>query len=114
MKNISVRINNLVIKDKKISLKRGGPYYFIRQIPTKIDGKEKVGLEYQISQRNKKRVTVELIEAVYSFRIQNGRIPERFELIETFNSELKSRPCNYSVAKFIVEQLVKQDEKNNC
>jgi hypothetical protein len=113
MKNLSERISNLFILDKKISLKRGGPYYFIREVSTKIDGKEKDAFEYQISERNKKRVTLELIEAGYNFRNQNGRILVRSELKETFNSELKSRPCNYSVAKFIVEQLVEEDEENN-
>jgi hypothetical protein len=108
MNNLPERINHLFDKDKTISLKRGGPYFYIGEAPTKINGKEfLVAFEYQISEKNKKRVTLELIESIYNFNIQNGRIQERFELNETFKGELKSRPCNYSVAKFIVEQLIK-------
>jgi hypothetical protein len=110
MKNLSVWVNQLFNKDKKISLKRGGPYYYLRTVPTKIDGKEKDAFEYKISEKNKKRVTLQLIDSIYNFYNQNGRIQERFELNESFQAELKSRPCNYSVAKFIVEQLIKDDK----
>ena len=109
MSHLSKRISDLFIKDKKISLRRGGPYYFIRQIPTKIEGKEKGAFEYEISDKNKKRVTLELIETIYIFHNQNGRIQERFEINDAFKVEIKSRPCNYSVAKFIVEQLIQED-----
>jgi hypothetical protein len=114
MNNLSERINNLFIIDQKISLKRGGPYYYLRRVSTKINGKElKDSIEYRISDKNKKRVTLELIESIYNSYNQNGIIQERFELNESFKAELKSRPCNYSVAKFIVEQLIKEDEKNH-
>jgi hypothetical protein len=111
MKNLKERIHNLFINDKTISLKRGGPYFYIGVVPTKINGKEfLVAFEYKISEKNKKRVTLDLIESIYNFFKQNGRIQERFELNKTFKAELKSRPCNYSVAKFIVEQLIKDDK----
>jgi hypothetical protein len=114
MKNLSEKIKNLFTRDKKISLKKGGPYFYIGEAPTKINGKApKIAFEYQISEKNKKRVTLELIESIYNSFNQNGRIQERFELNKTFKAELKSRPCNYSVAKFIVEQIIKDDEKNN-
>jgi hypothetical protein len=111
MENLLSRINKLFIKDKTISLKRGGPYFYIGEAPTKINGKvNEVAFEYKISGKNKKRVTLDLIESIYNFFKQNGRIQERFELNETLKKELKSRPCNYSVAKFIVEQLIKEDK----
>ena len=112
MSNLSERINHLFDKDKTISLKRGGPYYYLRIVPTKINGKEKVAFEYNISAKNRKRVTIELIQSIYNFYNQNGRILERFELNESFKAELKSRPCNYSVAKFIVEKLLLEDSRN--
>ncbi len=112
MNNLHRRINQLIVIDNKIDLKRGGPYFLIRGIPTKIDGKEKDAFEYKISEKNKKRVTLELIESIYNSYNQNGRIKERFELNESFQAELKSRPCNYSVAKFIVEQLLLEDSRN--
>jgi hypothetical protein len=111
MENLKERINILFLKDKKISLERVGPYFYIGEKPTKINSKEsQVAFEYKISEKNKKRVTLDLIESIYNFFKQNGRIQERFELNETLKKELKSRPCNYSVAKFIVEQLIKDDK----
>jgi hypothetical protein len=111
MISLSEKIKNLFIKDTTISLKRGGPYFYIGEAPTKINGKVyEVAFEYKLSEKNKKRVTLELIESIYNFNIQNGRMQERFELNETFQAELKSRPCNYSVAKFIVEHLIQEDK----
>jgi hypothetical protein len=111
MRNLTNRINNLFLKDKTISLKRGRPYFYIGEKPTKINSKEsKVAFEYKISEKNKKRVTLQLIDSMHNFYNQNGRIQERFELNETFKAELKSRPCNYSVAKFIVEKLIQEDK----
>jgi hypothetical protein len=110
MKDLNNKINNLFKIDKTISLKRGGPYYYLRGVPTKINGKEhQDSIEYNISAKNRKRVTIELIQSIYNFYNQNGRILERFELNESFKAELKSRPCNYSVAKFIVEKLIQED-----
>jgi hypothetical protein len=110
MISLTEKIKNLFNKDTTISLKRGGPYFYIGEAPTKINGKVyEVAFEYKLSEKNKKRVTRQLIDSIYNFYKQNGRIPERLELKETFNSELKSRPCNYSVAKFIVEQLIIED-----
>jgi hypothetical protein len=110
MGNLSSRINKIFIKDKAIYLKRGGPYFYIGEKPTNINGKEsRDAFEYKISDKNKKRVTLRLIESIYNFYIQNGRIQEIFELNESFKAELKSRPCNYSVAKFIIEKLIQED-----
>lgn len=110
MSNLSKRINDLFKIDKTISLKRGGPYFYIGEEPTKINGKEyPFSFEYKISDKNKKRVTLELIVSIYHFYNKNGRIPKRFEINEANKLELKSRPCNYSVAKFIVEKLIQED-----
>ena len=98
MSYLSKRINNLFKIDKTISLKRGGPYFYIGEEPTKINGKEyPFSFEYKISEKNKKRVTLELIVSIYHFYNEANKL------------ELKSRPCNYSVAKFIVEKLIQED-----
>lgn len=113
MKKLSDRIARLFGNSKKIILQKGGPYYFVKNSPTKID-KEifEFAIEYQISEKNKKRVTINLIDCLYKNYQQNGKFLERNELKETFKIELKSRPCNYSVAKFIVNQLINEDQLN--
>ena len=113
MKDLSNRINRLFGNSKKITLQKGGPYYFIKNCSTKID-KEifEFAIEYQISEKNKKRVTINLIDFIYKNYQKNGKFPERKELTEPFITELKSRPCNYSVAKFIVNQLIVDDNLN--
>jgi hypothetical protein len=113
MKDLSNRIKRLFGNSKKITLKKGGPYYFINNCSTKID-KEifEFAIEYQISEKNKKRVTIDLIDCLYKNYQKNGKFLERYELKDPFKIELKSRPCNYSVAKFIVNQLIEDDNLN--
>jgi hypothetical protein len=113
MEQLADRIGNLFEGSSKITLQRGGPYNYLKQVSTKINGSYfKPAIEYQISEKNKKRVTIDLIENLYKHYKQNGKFLERNELKETFKTELKSRPCNYSVAKFIVNQLIKEDHLN--
>jgi hypothetical protein len=107
MKDLSNRINRLFGNTKKITLQKGGPYYFINNCSTKIDKEI-----FKFAIENKKRVTINLIDFIYKNYQKNGKFPERKELTEPFITELKSRPCNYSVAKFIVNQLIEDDNLN--
>jgi hypothetical protein len=80
------------------------PNYFLAEVRTDIIRKEpQAPFEYKISKKNKKRFTLGLIESIYNFHNQYGRVQEKFEIIESFKVKPKSRPCNYSVAKFIFE-----------
>ncbi len=113
MNQLEVRIENLFKKSEIITLTNGGPYKFIKLTSTKINGKVvESAFEYQISEKNKKRVTIDLIDCLYKNYQKNGKFLQRHELKDPFKIELKSRPCNYSVAKFIVNQLIEEDNLN--
>jgi hypothetical protein len=113
MIQLSDRIEKLFKISQEITLKKGGPYEFIKQCPTKIGGQPyEFAFEYQISEKNKRRVTLDLIGFLYILYQKNGKFIQRNELLEPFITELKSRPCNYSVAKFIVNQLIKEHQLN--
>jgi hypothetical protein len=93
------QLAQLLINDPIIPLLQGGNYKFIQVSSTKINGVTfENSIHYRISDTNSKRVTFELIRAVYDLYLLNNVLPTRAEMMLLFPFELCSRPCNYSVA----------------
>lgn len=90
-----------------IILSKGGPYRFLEIKSTNINGSTfQRAIHYHISDRNSKRVTFELIEAVGNYFQRNGHLPSRSEMTELFAFEVSSRPCNFSVACSIAQRFI--------
>ncbi len=90
-----------------LPLQRGGTYEFIAKSSTKINGESfNQAIHYRISDSNSKRVTFELIRAVYDFYLLNKAFPTKAAMMPLFPLELCSRPCNYSVAIAIVTRFI--------
>ena len=105
--NFDVVINSL-IDDPQIPLIRGGFYTFIQATDTRINGKLiKKAIHYRISGTNSKRVTYNLISSMCDHYQIHGTFPSKKILNHTHLYELKSRPCNYSVACGIVARFIK-------
>jgi hypothetical protein len=93
--------------DPILTLLHGSQYKFISKASTRIDSKTfDYAIHYRISNTNSKRVTFELIRAVYDFYLLNKAFSTRAELMQLFPDELRSRPCNYSVALSIVRRFI--------
>lgn len=108
MNDLHLQIDNLFQKNKVILLERGGPFRYVKMASTKINGiVYKHAFEYEISKKNKKRITLLFIEYLFDHYKREKRILNRNEMIIPFEKELHSRPCNYSVAKYIVKQLIR-------
>jgi hypothetical protein len=90
-----------------LPLLQGGNYTFVDLSSTKINGITfKNAIHYRISETNSKRVTFELIRAVYDLYILNNTFPTRAEMMSLFPHELCARPCNHSVACPIVSRFI--------
>jgi hypothetical protein len=95
--------------NRNIILTRGRSYQFIGQCTTIVAGQlYPIAFQYQISDNNKKRVTIQFIAHMYERVLTTGILPTRQEMKLNFFNEYKSRPCNYSVSKSIVESLLAQ------
>jgi hypothetical protein len=100
-------INQTLNNDPILPLLQGGNYTFIEPSSTRINGITfENAIHYRISDTNSKRVTFELIRAVYDFHLSNNAFPTRAESMQLFPDELRSRPCNYSVAVSIVRRFI--------
>lgn len=100
-------INQTLNNDPILPLIQGGNYTFIESSSTRINGITFTNaIHYRISDTNSKRVTFELIRAVYDFHLLNNAFPTRAELMQLFTDEIRSRPCNYSVAVSIVRRFI--------
>jgi hypothetical protein len=94
--------------DPILTLLHGGQYEFITRSSTNINGRVIANaIHYRISDTNSKRVTFELIRAVYDFYLLNNVFPTRAESMKLYPLELGPRPCNYSVALAIVSRFIK-------
>jgi len=89
-----------------IPLENGNSYTYLGPTTTKINGKEFRAFLYEISPNNQKRVTVDFIYSLYLRTLSKGNIPTRSEMFTLFPFELCSRPCNYTVALFIVRRIL--------
>ncbi len=110
MEKLNNRILDLLNPSEQIPLSNGKFYTYLNSIPTRI-GQDyfPFAFEYKISAKNKKRVTLNLVNSIYQHYLIHGALPIKKDLIAQYPSELCSRPCNYTVAIFIVQKLIKDD-----
>lgn len=92
--------------NRSIFLDNSNTYVYLQEFSTRVNGVYfPRAFEYEISKTNKKRITIEYIHYLYKHWIETGRLLNRGEMLEVFPHEQCSRPCNYTVAKFIVGKL---------
>ncbi|WP_291102690.1 MULTISPECIES: hypothetical protein [unclassified Flavobacterium] len=90
-----------------IHLARQGHFYtYIGVSTTKINGKEFKSITYRISPTNQKRVTKQLIEETYRYFRIHKKFPDISWYRIKFPDEIKSRPCNKSVAKGLMTTII--------
>jgi hypothetical protein len=110
MQSFNNIVSQLIQIDQRIPLSNGNFYRVIGPTTTRINGQIfPFAIEYEISPSNHKRVTIELIHSIYQRFQQNRMMPTRAAMFLLFPFELCSRPCNYTVAVFIVQQLLQED-----
>ena len=112
MENLYRRIQILLQGINQIPLQNGNFYEYLGPVTTTINGSRFPAFLYQISSNNQKRVSINLIHSMYEQTLRTGNIPERAEMFPLFPFELCSRPCNHTVAAFVVEQLLLDDNLN--
>jgi hypothetical protein len=112
MEDLYQRIQNLLRVHQQIPLQNGNAYQYLGPVTTTINGNRFPAFLYEISPNNQKRVSINLIHSMYEQTLRTGNIPERAEMFPLFPFELCSRPCNYTVAAFVVEQLLLDDNRN--
>ncbi len=104
------RISGLLGRDEQIPLRNRNVYTYLNTASTRINGEPfPFAFEYRISGQNTKRVTVNLIHSMYEHHLAHGVIPSKGEMCAQFPFELCSRPCNYTVAVYIVQKLINDD-----
>lgn len=107
MENILEVINQLFIDDKTIQLKSDKySYQYIGISTTKIKGRQFNSISYKISDSNSKRVTKELLISVLNYYNENNKFPHTYWYKNKFEFEIKSRPCNKSVAENIIARII--------
>lgn len=110
MEKLNNRILDLIKPSELIPLNNGKFYTYLNSIPTRIDQEYfPFAFEYKISTKNKKRVTLNLINSIYQHYLIHGVILSKKEIFAQYPLELCARPCNYSVAIFIVQKLITED-----
>jgi len=112
MEDLYQRIQNLLQVHQQIPLENGNFYEYLGPVTTTINGSRFPAFLYQISSNNQKRVSINLIHSMYEQTLRTENIPERAVMFPLFPFELCSRPCNYTVAAFVVEQLLLDDNRN--
>ena len=112
MEDLYRRIVTLLQGVTQIPLQNENFYLYLGPVTTTINGNRFPAFLYEISPNNQKRVSINLIHSMYEQTLRTGNIPERAEMFPLFPFELCSRPCNYTVAVFVVEQLISADLRN--
>ena len=111
MENIFESIITHYKENDLIPLERQGhSYTYIGVSTTKINGKEFKSITYKISPTNKKRVTKKLIEETYKYFKIHKEFPDIGWYRREFPDEIKSRPCNKSVAKGLIMTIINTKE----
>jgi hypothetical protein len=110
MESLFNRVVNLLVNNEQIPLRNRNFYTYLNTATTRINGiLFPLAFEYRISRENTKRVTINLICAMYQHHIDHGVMPSKGEMCAQFPFELCSRPCNYTVAVYIVQKLIHYD-----
>ena len=112
MEDFYKRIQNVFQVHKQIPLQNGNFYEYLGPVTTTLKGNKFPAFLYQISPNNQKRVSINLIYSMYEQTLITGNIPKRAEICILFPYELSSRKCNYTVAVFIIQQLLLEDRRN--
>jgi hypothetical protein len=113
MRALSTRIDRIISAIQQIPIRNGNAYRYIGPSTTRVNGVlNEFAFEYEISHQNHKRVTIGLINTMYEQIQRTGIMPTKAEMFVIFPFELCSRPCNYTVAAFIVNQLLIDDRIN--
>lgn len=108
MENLLDLIVQNLKENEKIPLKNGNSYTFLRKAATKINKKNfEHAFEYQISPKNKKKVTLEFIAFMKEYHDKLNQFPDKSLMLENFTHEICNRPCNITVAKYIILKLKK-------
>lgn len=108
MENLLDQIVENLKENEKIPLKNGNSYTFLRKTATIINKKIfENSFEYQISEKNKKKVTLEFIAFMKEFYDKHGEFPDKSLMLENFSHETCNRPCNITVAKYIILKIKK-------
>jgi hypothetical protein len=103
MENLLDLIVENLKENEKIPLKNGNFYTFLRKTGTKINKKNfQNAFEYQISSKNKKKVTLEFIAFMKEYHDKYNQFPDKSLMLENFSHETCNRPCNITVAKYII------------
>jgi hypothetical protein len=110
VEKLNNRILDLINPSEQIPLSNGKFYSYLNSIPTRINQEYfPFAFEYKISAKNKKRVTINLINSIYQHYLIHGVLPFKRELFAQHPLELCARPCNFTVAIFIVQKLIADD-----
>ncbi|MBM3454828.1 MAG: hypothetical protein FJX80_06735 [Bacteroidetes bacterium] len=110
MEELFNRISGLMAQGEQIPLTNGNVYTYLNTTTTRINGELfPFVFQYRISGTQTKCVTVNLIRSMYQHHLNHGEIPSRSEMFDLFPRELCSRPCNYTVAVYIVNRLLNDD-----
>jgi hypothetical protein len=112
MEDLYRRIATLLQVHQQIPLENENSYEYLGPVTTTINGNRFPAFLYEISPNNQKRVSINLIHSMYEQTLRTENIPERAVMFPLFSFELCSRPCNYTVAAFVVEQLLLDDNLN--
>ena len=93
-----------------IPLIRNGNFYtYIGVAVTRINNIPfENAVKYEINENNSKRITSQFIELTYQYFLQNNDYPNRNWYINhpILNLEFKSRPCNKSVARGLINEVM--------
>lgn len=115
MKNIYDLIVETFKEGMNIPLIREGKYYTFIEISTTVINKIKYdnAIHYRISEMNTKKITKVFIELTYEYYINssNNSFPNRswYESHKLLKYEYKSRPCNYSVVKGLINTVLENN-----
>jgi hypothetical protein len=107
MENIFEIVINHFKENDLIPLERQNHFYkYIESSKTKINGEEFQSITYEISITNQKRITRKLIEETYKYYKTCKEFPDINWYRREFYLEIKSRPCNKSVAKGLITRFI--------
>lgn len=109
MNNIYDLIVETFREGMHIPLIRDGRFYiYIGIVNTRVNNVLFNAIEYKISEHNSKKITRQFIELTYEYLLQTNDYPDRNWYINhpILCLEFKSRPCNKSVAKGLIETVI--------
>jgi hypothetical protein len=98
------RVTGVMQNIQLIPLENGNSYEFLGPTTTRINGQVFRAYLYEISPKDQKRVSIDLVHSMYLETLRTNNIPSRVDVFTLFPYELRTRPCNYTVDSFILRQ----------